>query len=424
MLLHLPSLLSLPGPAVVASDGALPAGTRAAGDFASLLAGVHAEPLTTGPGQAAPLQGGTSLPPTLPTLPRGTALVDEEPVTEQVAGVEWLPMASPVLPSSELFTTIIADGDAALPAALALGQPGAGRGLMSRSEAGSLRSEAALTVGAQQDVAGDAALLRFDAPAGASGLAAAAMDLQRAAPAAASGASLRSLPVVGATTLPRAVAADGVVVATDSDVVDLAAPASSVALWTQAQELARQAEGARLPNAGYELVTASAGGAPAPSASLLTPDSGAQRREALSQGFTMTAAPADPRFAEAVTSHIRVISRAGLQEATLHLHPAELGRLHITVSTESDQARVAFVTDNAAARDLIEQTLPRLRELLAQSGLQLGSSDVAEQSGSWQRSPDERTATAAQQISTPQSPDDAGGSIEAWSSLGQIDYYV
>ena len=39
-----------------------------------------------------------------------------------------------------------------------------------------------------------------------------------------------------------------------------------------------------------------------------------------------------------------------------------------------------FVADSAAARDAIEQSLPRLREMLAQSGLQLAHSDVSSQS--------------------------------------------
>ena len=65
------------------------------------------------------------------------------------------------------------------------------------------------------------------------------------------------------------------------------------------------------------------------------------------------------------------------REATVQLHPAELGRLHVTISTEGDHARVLFVTETAHAREAIEQSLPRLRELLQQSGLDLAQGDVS-----------------------------------------------
>lgn len=91
-------------------------------------------------------------------------------------------------------------------------------------------------------------------------------------------------------------------------------------------------------------------------------------------------APQDPAFPGELANRLQVFARNGMHEATLQLHPAELGRLQVSISTEGDQARVMFVADNAAAREAIEQSLPRLRELLAQSGLQLAHSDVSDQS--------------------------------------------
>ncbi|MFV0277512.1 MAG: flagellar hook-length control protein FliK, partial [Parahaliea sp.] len=93
-----------------------------------------------------------------------------------------------------------------------------------------------------------------------------------------------------------------------------------------------------------------------------------------------TAHPLGEQFAGELAVHLRAVARGnGVQEATLQLHPAELGRLHITLSTDGDQARVLFVADNVATRDAIEASLPRLRELLAQSGLNLADAGVGGQ---------------------------------------------
>lgn len=69
-----------------------------------------------------------------------------------------------------------------------------------------------------------------------------------------------------------------------------------------------------------------------------------------------------------------------VSSAELQLHPAELGALEIRIETGNDTTTVSFVTDNAAAREIIEDTLPKLREMLANQGMQLGQSQVSQQS--------------------------------------------
>jgi flagellar hook-length control protein FliK len=84
-------------------------------------------------------------------------------------------------------------------------------------------------------------------------------------------------------------------------------------------------------------------------------------------------------LADALSERVQLQMLRGSNQAVLHLRPAELGRLSVTISTVGDQATVVFVAESAAARDLIEQSLPRLREQLAEAGLQLAHSDVSEQ---------------------------------------------
>ena len=78
-------------------------------------------------------------------------------------------------------------------------------------------------------------------------------------------------------------------------------------------------------------------------------------------------------------SNLRILKAKGGGEARLQLHPAELGRMTIRLSTEGDEARVTFVVENHHARQVIESNMPRLRDLMEQSGLSLADTDVSEQ---------------------------------------------
>ncbi len=88
----------------------------------------------------------------------------------------------------------------------------------------------------------------------------------------------------------------------------------------------------------------------------------------------------DPELGGELAARVNVMLKQGSQEASLQLNPPELGRLDIRIITEGDQARVQFAVHNPDAREIIEQSLPRLREMLEQGGLQLARSDVADQS--------------------------------------------
>ena len=79
-----------------------------------------------------------------------------------------------------------------------------------------------------------------------------------------------------------------------------------------------------------------------------------------------------------MATHIRVLKTQGGGEARLNLNPAELGRMSITVITESGETKVAFVVETTSARHAVENALPRLREMLEQAGLSLSDSEVAE----------------------------------------------
>ena len=80
-----------------------------------------------------------------------------------------------------------------------------------------------------------------------------------------------------------------------------------------------------------------------------------------------------------MATHLRVIKNQGGGEAKMNLHPAELGRMSVSVITEGNETKVAFTVETSQARQAVEASLPRLREMLEQTGLSLADSNVSEQ---------------------------------------------
>jgi flagellar hook-length control protein FliK len=86
-----------------------------------------------------------------------------------------------------------------------------------------------------------------------------------------------------------------------------------------------------------------------------------------------------------LATHLRVLKSAGGGEARLQLHPAELGRMTIGLITEGEDARVTFIVDSVQAKQAVESSLPRLRDLLEEAGFTLSDSDVSQRGSAHDR---------------------------------------
>lgn len=78
-----------------------------------------------------------------------------------------------------------------------------------------------------------------------------------------------------------------------------------------------------------------------------------------------------------------------INSAEIRLDPPDLGPLHVRISTQSEQTSVVFTSHSSLVRDAVDQSLPRLREMLEQQGLDLVDVDVSEQSSGQQQGSDE-----------------------------------
>lgn len=67
------------------------------------------------------------------------------------------------------------------------------------------------------------------------------------------------------------------------------------------------------------------------------------------------------------------------QTAELHLNPPQLGPMDVVLKVSGDQATALFTSPHAAVREAIEQALPKLREMMADSGIMLGNATVSDQ---------------------------------------------
>jgi flagellar hook-length control protein FliK len=100
-----------------------------------------------------------------------------------------------------------------------------------------------------------------------------------------------------------------------------------------------------------------------------------------------------PAWRESVGHHVTWMVDQGIGRAELRLHPAHLGPIEVKVSVQNDHVNVSFHASHAATREALESSLPRLRELLGDSGLSLGQASVSQQFAGGERAP-ERTAPA------------------------------
>lgn len=68
------------------------------------------------------------------------------------------------------------------------------------------------------------------------------------------------------------------------------------------------------------------------------------------------------------------------QTAELTLNPPQMGPIEISLNMNNDKASATFVSANAEVREAIETALPRLREMLAGAGIELGQTNVSAES--------------------------------------------
>ncbi len=133
---------------------------------------------------------------------------------------------------------------------------------------------------------------------------------------------------------------------------------------------------------------------------------GLRAAAALPYRGTIPIAVNDPAFSGRFAAEVALLGAAGVERAEIRLHPRELGPVRIELSMSGDAARIAFSAAHPDTRHAIEQSLPLLKDLLAERGLQLGNANVSDHGGQSQERPSDDAPASA-----PSGPD--GTPLEA-----------
>ena len=121
----------------------------------------------------------------------------------------------------------------------------------------------------------------------------------------------------------------------------------------------------------------------------------------------------------AVAAQVHWFVSNDIQSATLRLSPEHLGPVEVRIDVHDSQVNVNFSAAHADTRAALEQTVPRLREIFAGSGLTLGQANVQQdpRPGSQSSATPGRPAFTAAQAAEPVAVATAQG-------LGLVDEYA
>lgn len=84
-------------------------------------------------------------------------------------------------------------------------------------------------------------------------------------------------------------------------------------------------------------------------------------------------------FSVAVKDKVMVMISQKLQQIEIRLDPPELGSMHVKVNLQNEQAVVSFIVQNQQAKEALEQSMGKLRDMLSESGVDVGDANVEQQ---------------------------------------------
>ncbi len=104
--------------------------------------------------------------------------------------------------------------------------------------------------------------------------------------------------------------------------------------------------------------------------------------------------PADLRggnFDQQIGKHLLWMSEQRIDQATIQVSPEHLGPLEVRLRMDGDKVFAQFSSAHSEVRQVLETTIPRLRDMLGTQGLTLAQADVGQQ-GQWQQPAQDNSA--------------------------------
>lgn len=139
-------------------------------------------------------------------------------------------------------------------------------------------------------------------------------------------------------------------------------------------------------------------------------------------------------WGDQIAGKIAWLTHQGMHMADIHLNPADLGPIQVQVQMHNDQANIVMHTHHAGVRDLLEANGGKLRDMLQNNGVGLGSLNVSTQSGQQQNGQqpnDSGSGSGSRGLSTGGITSVSGAEVESGISgtvqlawRGEVDLYA
>ena len=141
-------------------------------------------------------------------------------------------------------------------------------------------------------------------------------------------------------------------------------------------------------------------------------DSAASRQAAATPLPAIEAPVGSPRFVNETAQQVTWLVKNGLSEAEIRVRPADMGPISVRIEMNQNEATISFAVTQPETRAAVQDSLHRLTEMLADSGISLGEANVGGQNFTRQ-SPDGGAAGRSRVTFAPGRGDDGSAGIPA-----------
>lgn len=136
---------------------------------------------------------------------------------------------------------------------------------------------------------------------------------------------------------------------------------------------------------------------------------------------------ARPQWQEAFNSRVVMLAQDHRQVAHIQINPPELGPVEIRLNMNAEQTHIQFVSQHSVVREAIEDAFPKLRDMMNQSGVNLGDVNVSDQKTSQESAEDNALADSSASLNTHESDNpDENTTVPArvQVQVGLVDQYI
>ena len=92
----------------------------------------------------------------------------------------------------------------------------------------------------------------------------------------------------------------------------------------------------------------------------------------------------DPQWSKQFSEQVMWLGQQGIKNATIKIHPEELGPIEISIKMINDSASVSIISHSQQVREMIDQSVSRLHTMMAEQGLNLSEFNVNSDEGTRQ----------------------------------------